>query len=76
MVLNAMAEIGAGPDDTVMIGDSTYDMTMARAAGARALGVAWGYHPPAALLETGAETVARSFDEVAGWLEREGFARG
>ncbi len=76
MVLNAMAEIGAGPDDTVMIGDSTYDMTMARAAGARALGVAWGYHPPAALLEAGAETVARSFDEVAGWLEREGFARG
>ena len=27
-----------------MIGDTAYDMAMARAAGCRALGVAWGYH--------------------------------
>jgi len=42
MLLNAMSEAGAEPADTVMIGDTTYDMEMARRAGTMALGVAWG----------------------------------
>ncbi len=74
MVLRAMAETGAAPADTVMIGDSAYDMLMARAAGARALGVAWGYHDPDALAAAGAEAVAGSFDEAYAWLAQEGFA--
>ena len=28
----------------MMIGDTSYDMAMARAAGVTAIGVAWGYH--------------------------------
>ena len=32
------------PERTVMVGDTTFDMEMARAAGVGALGVAWGYH--------------------------------
>ena len=47
-----------------MIGDTAYDMAMAKAAGTRALGVAWGYHPPAELLAAGAETVAANPDEL------------
>ncbi len=42
-----------------MIGDTTYDIEMARAAGVRAMGVAWGYHEPDELLAAGAEAVAR-----------------
>ena len=44
-----MAETGAEPAQTVMIGDTTYDMVMARGAHVTALGVAWGYHTPEAL---------------------------
>ena len=41
-----MAEAGATPETTVMIGDTSYDMVMARNAGVRAVGVGWGYHEP------------------------------
>lgn len=54
----AIAEAGVAPRDTVVIGDTGYDMAMARSAGARALGVEWGYHPVSELLRTGAEAVA------------------
>jgi len=39
-----MAETGASHAATIMIGDTTYDMDMARAAGVGAIGVTWGYH--------------------------------
>jgi phosphoglycolate phosphatase len=42
-----------------MIGDTAYDIEMARAAGVRAIGVAWGYHAAEELLAAGAEAVAR-----------------
>jgi len=44
MLLQAMAETGARPNETVMIGDTSYDMLMANQAGAMAIGVGWGYH--------------------------------
>ena len=50
MVWQAMADAGAAPETTVVIGDTSYDMAMAKAAGATAIGVGWGYHPPAELL--------------------------
>ena len=52
-----MREAGALPGDTVVIGDTTYDIEMARAAGAAAIGVAWGYHPVAELRAAGAHDV-------------------
>lgn len=58
MLQTAMAEAGGLPELTVMIGDTTYDVEMAKAAGCRALGVAWGYHAPGELLAAGAEAVA------------------
>jgi phosphoglycolate phosphatase len=57
MILRAMAETGAEPGATVMVGDTSYDMEMARSAGVRAVGVGWGYHEPERLLAAGAETV-------------------
>jgi phosphoglycolate phosphatase len=60
MLEAALAEAGAAAGDTVMIGDTTYDIDMARAAGVRALGVAWGYHAPDELLAAGAAAVART----------------
>ena len=57
MILAAMEEAGVGPERTVMVGDTTFDMEMALAAGSGALGVAWGYHPVAELRDAGAHGV-------------------
>ena len=58
MVEQAMAEAGATPANTVVIGDTSFDMAMARAAGAVAIGAAWGYHDRDALIGAGASHVA------------------
>jgi phosphoglycolate phosphatase len=65
MVVQAMAEAGAAPETTVMIGDTRYDIAMAHRAGVRAIGVAWGYHEPHELFEEGADAVARHPSELA-----------
>ena len=57
MILRAMAETGAGPSSTLMIGDTSYDMEMARSAGVAAIGVSWGYHTAERLLAAGAHAV-------------------
>lgn len=64
MLEAALAEAFALPGDSVMIGDTTYDIAMARSAGVRAIGVSWGYHEAAELLDAGAEAVARSAEEL------------
>ncbi len=61
MLLQAMRETGAEPALTVMVGDTTFDMAMARAAGTDALGAGWGYHPADALRAAGARLVLPSF---------------
>jgi phosphoglycolate phosphatase len=60
MILRAMAETGAEPAATVMVGDSTYDIEMALNARIGAIGVAWGYHAPERLRLAGAHAVASS----------------
>jgi phosphoglycolate phosphatase len=70
MLEQALAETGVEPRDSVMVGDSTFDMAMARAAGIGAIGVAWGYHRPDALRETGAEAIMGSYRELRDHLHR------
>lgn len=64
MLLNAMSEAGAAPAATVMIGDTVYDMEMARRAGTMAVGVAWGYHPEQQLRRAGADAMVRRFADI------------
>jgi phosphoglycolate phosphatase len=54
----------------VMVGDTTFDIEMARAAGARAIGVTWGYHRPEALVQAGAEAMIEHFDELEAAIDR------
>lgn len=61
---DAMLEIGASPETTVMIGDTSYDMAMGRSAGVYCLGVAWGYHAPEDLESYGAKQVVHSYGDV------------
>lgn len=65
MLEAAMDHTLALPEHTVMIGDTSYDMAMAHSIGVRALGVAWGYHTEAELIESGAETVAQTPEALA-----------
>lgn len=58
MLEAAIAEAGMSADQSVMIGDTTFDIMMACDARVRAVGVAWGYHEPAELLAAGAASVA------------------
>ena len=44
MVLQALSEAGIGAEGTIMIGDTAFDMEMARAADVRGVAVSWGYH--------------------------------
>lgn len=64
MLLDAMAETGTAPADTVMIGDTVFDIEMARAARTAAVGVSWGYHEPAELSVAGAHRVIDTFCEL------------
>jgi phosphoglycolate phosphatase len=47
-----------------MIGDTTFDVLMARAAGAKAVGVGWGYHPVAELAAAGADCIVATTAEL------------
>ena len=44
MLLTALDEAGVAAGDAVMIGDTSFDMEMAAAAGVTGIGVSWGYH--------------------------------
>ena len=66
----AMTEVGAVPEQTVMVGDTTFDIEMARAAGCTAVGVNWGNHPEERLRAAGAHCVIGHFSELAQELVR------
>jgi phosphoglycolate phosphatase len=69
MIEQALADAGAAPETSLMIGDTSYDMAMARAAGVTAVGVAWGYHSPEELLGAGADHVARHPRDIIELME-------
>lgn len=64
MVMSCLVDCDIAPENAVVIGDTSYDMEMARAARTRAIGVNWGYHGPEALLSAGASTVLGDFAEL------------
>lgn len=65
MVTECCDETGVDVKDTVVIGDAIYDMQMARAAGARALGVSWGYASRGELVEAGADAIVDRAADIA-----------
>lgn len=69
MVTECCVEAGIGVERTVVIGDAIYDMQMAKAAGAQAVGVAWGYASVPDLIEAGADHILREPAELLEWLE-------
>jgi len=74
MALAAIAEAGAAPEQSIVIGDTSFDIGMALAAGCGAIGAGWGYHDAAELAEAGAHAVASEPAEVLAiarqWVEK------
>jgi phosphoglycolate phosphatase len=57
MLLSVMKQLNFKPDSTVMIGDTTMDVRMGRAAKTHTIGVAWGMHPVLHLEDAGAHHI-------------------
>ena len=70
MLEAALFEAAATPGHAVMIGDTAYDMAMARDAQVRGIGVDWGYHEADELIAAGAEWVAPDPATLADYLAR------
>ncbi|MBO6525701.1 HAD-IA family hydrolase [Erythrobacter sp.] len=58
MLEASLIDAGVAPAEAVMIGDTSFDIEMAKSAGVRAIGVSWGYHEPQELFDAGASAVA------------------
>ncbi|WP_435312446.1 HAD-IA family hydrolase [Primorskyibacter sedentarius] len=67
MLQACLDETGALPEEAAMVGDTTYDMDMARAARIGSVGVSWGYHPVARLQ---ADVVIDTIEALPGALGR------
>jgi phosphoglycolate phosphatase len=64
MVEQAIADAGAAPHTSIVVGDTSFDMAMAVGAGASGIGAGWGYHDADELLKAGAIAVAERPLEV------------
>jgi phosphoglycolate phosphatase len=69
MIEAALAETGTEPRQGMMIGDTSYDIMMAKAAGVTAVGVAWGYHKREELLAAGADYIAEQPTDIIGFIK-------
>ncbi|WP_285713446.1 HAD-IA family hydrolase [Erythrobacter oryzae] len=69
MLEAALFEAGALPEQAVMIGDTSFDMLMARSIGVAAIGVGWGYHGTPELIASGAAQVVETARDLAVALE-------
>lgn len=67
MVMAAVSETGVDPKRAVMIGDTTYDMDMGRAAGVHTIGVSWGYHK---VTDLNADCIVDSFGAIPPALDQ------
>ncbi|NLS05217.1 HAD-IA family hydrolase [Rhizobium sp. P32RR-XVIII] len=64
MVTECCDEAGMSPADAIVVGDAIYDMQMAKAAGAKAIGVSWGYASVDDLIAGGADAIAYHPNDV------------
>lgn len=69
MLLELMREFAVPPERTLMIGDTSHDLEMARNAGCASVGVSYGAHGSERLDVLGALFVAHSVADLRDWLE-------
>ncbi len=72
MLLELMSEFGVSPQRTLMVGDTTHDLQMARNAGCASVAVSYGAHEPEAFHALQPLFVAHSVSELQAWLINHG----
>ena len=72
MLLELMDELGAAPERTLMIGDTTHDLQLAANAGTAALAVSYGAHARDAFAGFAPLHVAHAVAELRDWLAAHG----
>ncbi len=70
MLEQVMEHLGCTPQETLMIGDTEYDMQMANNAGCDAMGVSYGVHELERLLRYHPVAHIDAITELYGWLEQ------
>jgi phosphoglycolate phosphatase len=70
MMLRAIAEIGVEGHQTVIVGDTMFDIEMGKAAGTKTIGVTWGYHDPQELRDAGADMLVDSYADLPAAIDR------
>jgi phosphoglycolate phosphatase len=68
MLLRLMDRVGADPRETLMVGDTTHDVELARNAGVAAVAVSYGAHPAAGLAKLEPLALVHSAAELRQWL--------
>ena len=68
MLNELMRQFGTEPERTLMVGDTTHDLQMARNAGCASLGVSYGAHPPSEFEALGPRAVLHSAQALRQWL--------
>jgi len=68
MLLHLMDRLAVDAADTLMIGDTTHDLALARNAGAHGLAVGYGAHDAAGLADAGPLATVHSIGELRAWL--------
>jgi len=68
MLLQILDELGVEAHETLMIGDTEYDMNMANNAGAKALGVSYGVHEKRRILACSPLACVDNITEIPAWL--------
>ena len=66
----AIGQLGASPDECIMIGDRHHDINGARAFGMKSIGVLWGYGSRDELTEAGSDAIAESVADVIELVEK------
>jgi phosphoglycolate phosphatase len=69
ILLSALAGVDAAPTDAIMVGDTTFDLDMARGIGVPAIAVTWGVHGIHKLQASRPDAVVHSVDELAAAIE-------
>lgn len=72
MLEEIMDELGVMRDRTLMVGDTTHDLLMARNAGVAGLAVSFGAHSRAVLEDASPEAVVDSSAALRLWLRKNG----
>ncbi len=71
MIMELMDYVGVNGRDAIMIGDTEFDLLMARSAGAHSLGITHGAHDENKLKACGPKAILHDLYQVQNWLRRD-----